>query len=72
MVGLTVATAVLVLLHDPPAVPLVVNVVIVPTAIGEVPEMTPAVTAGLIVTVNAELTVPLQLAALLLTIIVAL
>ena len=54
VVGLTVATAGLLLLHVPPASPLELNVVDVDTHIGEVPVTVPAFTFGLTVKVWNE------------------
>src|SRR6185503_349951 len=57
--ALTVATEVLVLLHAPPAVPLLVKVVVAPMQIGVVPLTVPAVTFGETVNVlNADTGLP--------------
>ena len=57
--ALTVATEVLVLLHAPPAVPLLVKVVVPPMQIGVVPVTVPAVTFGETVNVlNADTGLP--------------
>ena len=53
--GFTLATPVFVLLHVPPAVPLLLYVVVVPIHNGDVPVTVPAVTFGL--TVNNALLV---------------
>ena len=47
--ALTVATAVLVLLHDPPVLPLLVYVAVDPIQSGDVPLTVPAVAFGLTV-----------------------
>ena len=52
----TVATAVLLLLHDPPASPLLVYVAVAPIQSGDVPVTVPAFAFGLTVSVLNELT----------------
>ena len=54
----TVPTAVLVLLHVPPPVPLAVSVVVAPTHTVAVPLMVPGVASGLTVTTCVAATEP--------------
>ena len=54
--ALTVATAVLLLLQDPPASPLLLYVAVAPIQSGEVPLTVPALALGLTVSVLDEFT----------------
>ena len=56
----TVATAVLLLLHDPPASPVLLYVADEPIQSGEAPVTVPALAFGLTITVADELAGPLQ------------
>jgi hypothetical protein len=60
VVASTVATEVLLLLHVPPAVPLLLKLVEDPRQSGEVPFTVPAVTALLTVTVLTAMSIPLH------------
>ena len=56
VVGLTVATAVFELLHDPPASPFDVNVALAPIQSGDEPLTVPALTFALTVTAACDKT----------------